>query len=193
MAFDDVNELINELLGHQVNSEDSPQKEKTERGVEGNYQAPFQYSEIIGHFAPGMSSKSHPTGHFGTDFRGEKGESVYPFGPGVVIRTGDGPRSGLFVTISHEDGKVISFYGHLDSVNVSQGDEVDFNTTIGAVGRTGNASKLNTAHHVHAEVAINGKKVDPLSIIGKPFGSFSKKAQLENAINNILNKFAKTN
>lgn len=121
---------------------------------------------FIGTFAPNQYlNPTHPTGHQGVDIRARKGAPVYPIGPGVVTKAGSSGIGGNTVTVSHENGKVVSYYAHLDQISVSQGQEVDKNTEIGTVGNTGNAKY--TAPHLHYQVSVNGSIIDPLSLINK--------------------------
>ena len=179
----------------------------TKGGAEISEENPPWY---IGHFYPGQYlNKTHPHGHNGVDLKAPPGYPVYAIGPGKVVKAvGDWKEkyrihdlndyykrigemrvstAGNFVNIEHEDGKVISRYLHLDSVNVEVGQEVDKNTVIGIIGQTGNAMRtgINQAH-VHHEVSVNGKLVDPQGIVGKPVGSLSKRADI---IRNLIMKF----
>lgn len=123
--------------------------------------------------------------HWGVDLAAPKGSPIYSIGPGVVRETGISPKSGNFVTILHENGNVSSYYAHLNKINVTAGEEVDFNTIIGEVGDSGNAK--GTQPHLHYEVKIDGRRVDPQSIIGKEVGSLFKKAYL---IKRLITKYS---
>ncbi|KKN66637.1 hypothetical protein LCGC14_0469720 [marine sediment metagenome] len=127
--------------------------------------------------------------HFGMDLAAPSGSPVYPIGPGVVERTQQEPkgRGGRTIHLSHEEGKVTSYYSHLDKVNVSVGDKVDINTVIGGLGDSGNAKGVP---HLHYEVKVGGVRVDPQAIIGKEVGSLSKRAQLIREIISKLDLFS---
>ena len=66
---------------------------------------------------------------------------------------------GEYIVIDHHDG-TMTLYGHMrpDSRRVFQGDEVVQGQVIGTVGTTGNS----TGDHLHFEVRINGRCVNPL-------------------------------
>lgn len=76
---------------------------------------------------------------------------------------------GEYIVINHHDG-TMTLYGHLKpgSRKVSVGDEVKQGQAIGIVGNTGNClprptpSKPLSGTHLHFEVRINGKPVNPL-------------------------------
>lgn len=123
--------------------------------------------------------------HYGVDLQAPAGSPIYPIGPGIVkaVQLSDIGRGGKTVHLSHEDGKVTSYYAHLDKVHVVVGQQVDFNTVIGDVGNTGNAKRTDS--HLHYEVKVDGKRVNPQSVTGQEVGSLSKKAQF---IQDLINK-----
>ena len=149
---------------------------------------------MIGHFYPGKYlNETHPGGHNGVDFAAPKGTPIYPIAPGIVLEAGNRPeRAGIFVKLGHEldengKPKVTSFYGHMNSSSVSVNQEVTLNMMIGTVGATGNARGSN---HLHHEVWVDGKVVDPMSVYGKPVGSLYKKACLIDKIIKMANLFS---
>lgn len=139
--------------------------------------------------------------HYGIDLQAPKGSPVYPMSPGVVTKTNSAdtyvppiegrPASGTIggknVYISHEDGRVTSYYAHLDSVRVSIGDRLEFNTVIGTVGTTGNA--VGTSPHLHWEVKVDGKRWDPQRVTGREIGSLEKEAQFIKGLIKKLNSY----
>jgi len=152
-----------------------------------NYQMPAE-GQIISTHHPlsqgGFATPTHPQGHFGLDIVGKIGDPVYSIGPGIVTQIyneNNNPKGGNAIKISHEDGVVISYYAHLDTINVSVGEEVDQNTQIGTIGTSGmiyNGQKRKTSPHLHYQVKVNGTDVNPSAIIDKPVGSFSRIASL---------------
>jgi len=179
----DVDALINRLVGGtQVTSPGADVSTSTQY-----YQLPVKQTKggvnidennkpwVVGSFLPSQYiNETHPSGHNGVDLKAPRGTSIYPIGPGEVISTAVQPKGGNTVKVSHEDGAVVSYYAHMDSVNVSVGDQVDFNTVLGQMGDSGNAKGRGA--HLHYEVSVNGTKVDPQKIVGKQIGSLSKKA-----------------
>lgn len=109
---------------------------------------------------------SYP-GHTGVDINiNVKGRRVIAAKAGTVRisaaqRNANGTyRSyGEYVVIDHHDG-TMTLYGHMspNSRQVSAGDEVAQGQVLGIVGTTGNSTGL----HLHFEVRINGKCVNPL-------------------------------
>jgi murein DD-endopeptidase MepM/ murein hydrolase activator NlpD len=93
-----------------------------------------------------------------------KATPIFPIGPGTVIGAGDFGKGGNGVQIDHGNN-IVSYYAHMNGINVKQGDRVELNNIIGTVGATGNA---RGSVHLHFEVKVNGQKVNPKDIIGKP-------------------------
>lgn len=87
---------------------------------------------------------------------------INPFRPGRVIKTVHS-RQGLgnHVIVDHGSG-VTSVYAHLSSIAVSDGQEVNIDTTLGFVGSTG----MSTGPHLHFEIRVNGQAANPKQFIG---------------------------
>jgi murein DD-endopeptidase MepM/ murein hydrolase activator NlpD len=97
--------------------------------------------------------------HYGMDFTAPTGTEVYATGDGKVI-TVDWSRRGYGnqIIIDHGYGYK-TMYAHLSEFKVRSGQEVKRGDIIGYVGNTG----LSTAPHLHYEVYLNGKKVNPIN------------------------------
>lgn len=96
------------------------------------------------------------TQHAGIDIGAPTGTAVQAPQVGVVESVGYSPSLGKYVILSHGAG-VTTRFGHLSEIGVTKGEEVTQGQRIGAVGSTGNA----TGPHLHYEVRVNGKAVDP--------------------------------
>lgn len=72
---------------------------------------------------------------------------------------GCGGGYGNYVMIAHDDGSLMTVYGHLSQVSVKEGARVTKNQLIGAVGSTGQSS----GPHLHYEVRVNGVKKNPMN------------------------------
>lgn len=95
--------------------------------------------------------------HYGMDFTAPTGTEIYATGDGVIKRVISSKRGlGKHIVIDHGYGYATT-YAHMNRFNVRQGQKVKRGDVIGFVGTTG----LSTAPHLHYEVALNGKKVDP--------------------------------
>lgn len=98
--------------------------------------------------------------HQGIDIAASRGVPVTAAADGMVIRTGRNGGLGKAVYISHGFG-VVTRYGHLSEITVKQGDEIRRGELIGKVGNTGRS----TGYHLHYEVHVDGKAVNPLAYI----------------------------
>ncbi|MDQ4120376.1 MAG: M23 family metallopeptidase [Acidobacteriota bacterium] len=95
--------------------------------------------------------------HAGLDVAAPLGTPVVAAGKGTVTFSGADGGYGNVVIIEHADGKVTTRYAHLARCDVSAGDVVVSGQQIGLVGSTGRS----TGPHLHYEVRIDGKTVDP--------------------------------
>ena len=99
--------------------------------------------------------------HKGLDFAAPKGTPIYAAGDGVVAKAGWNGGYGKYVQIKH-NSTYGSAYAHLNSIarGMKPGQRVKQGQIIGYVGSTGRS----TGPHLHYEVLVNGKQVDPRSI-----------------------------
>lgn len=106
--------------------------------------------------------------HTGLDIADGQTPGVTPikaFRSGRVITTETQGGLGNHVVIDHGSG-VTSVYGHLASIAVQVGQEVDAGTIIGHEGTTG----VSTGPHLHFEIRVNGQATDPHQFIaGQPY------------------------
>jgi murein DD-endopeptidase MepM/ murein hydrolase activator NlpD len=94
--------------------------------------------------------------HAGIDLAAATGTPVKATAPGVVRFAGAAAGYGNSVVLDHGTG-VESRYGHLDTVGVARGQRVERGQAIGLSGNTGRS----TAPHLHYEVIVDGRPVDP--------------------------------
>ena len=100
-------------------------------------------------------------GHTGMDIAGNYGAPIRASRSGTVVRSAWYGPYGMHVIIDHGSG-VTTLYAHMSQKYVSVGQYVVQGEMIGLVGRTGNT----TGPHLHFEVRINGRYMDPLKYIG---------------------------
>ena len=98
--------------------------------------------------------------HTGVDIIAPCNTSIYAWKTGKVIHAGWYGGYGKFIIIDHGDG-MITRYGHCNSIAVSVGQTVSQGQVIGYVGSTGRS----TGYHLHFEVLIGGKFVNPMNYL----------------------------
>jgi len=98
--------------------------------------------------------------HKGMDFKAGYGEQVYAAAGGRVVFAGVSGGYGNLVQIAHGNG-YLTYYGHLSTIQVKQGQKVKRGQGIGKVGATGRV----TGPHLHFEIRKNGVALDPLLLI----------------------------
>jgi len=94
--------------------------------------------------------------HAGVDFAARQGSNVMSVAAGIVADVGDRFGYGLLVEINHGNGYVTR-YGHNDTALVTVGDRVRKGQAVALVGDSGRS----TGPHVHFEVLLNGRTVNP--------------------------------
>lgn len=99
--------------------------------------------------------------HSGIDLAARPGTPIYATGDGVVRVAGRNPEGysgyGVVVDIDHGFG-FHTLYAHMTTTMVKEGQKVKRGEQVGTVGSTG----MSTGAHLHYEVILNGKKVDPV-------------------------------
>lgn len=97
-----------------------------------------------------------PEMHPGLDIAAPSGTTVTAAASGTIIMAQWYGGYGNYILIDHGGG-FSTGYGHLSAIYVANGQVVKRGQAIGAVGSTGNS----TGPHLHFEVRIDGKPVDP--------------------------------
>jgi murein DD-endopeptidase MepM/ murein hydrolase activator NlpD len=96
--------------------------------------------------------------HAGIDLAGPVGTPIYATADGTVTEAAynDGGYGNL-IKLDHGRG-IETRYGHLSAFNVRPGDRVKRGQMIGRMGSTGRS----TGSHLHYEVRIDGRAVNPI-------------------------------
>lgn len=95
--------------------------------------------------------------HNGVDLGGTYGNNIVAANDGVVTIASWGEGYGYHVVVDHGGG-VATLYAHSSKLLVSAGQSVKKGQVIALIGSTG----WSTAPHLHFEVIIAGKRVDPM-------------------------------
>jgi len=120
----------------------------------GKYAWPVAGGYISAYFGDGR-------GHKGVDIAASAGTSIFAAESGTVIMSQWYYGYGNCIMIRNNDGNV-TVYGHQSKLIATVGQKVEKGQLIGLVGRTGQA----TGNHLHFEVRVNGKCVNPMGYIG---------------------------
>lgn len=102
-----------------------------------------------------------PDIHEGVDISAPEGTDVLAMSEGRVSYAGSMAGYGNVVFVRHNTG-IVSVYAHLSSIAVRADQLVDHRQVIGRVGRSGDA----TGPHLHFEVWMDGRSVDPVLMLG---------------------------
>ena len=114
----------------------------------------------------GFGARNHPIlgytkMHTGVGWAAAQGTPIFASGTGVVEKVGWEGGYGKYIRIKHNNGYETA-YGHMTAFarGMQPGTRVRQGQVIGFVGSTG----LSTGAHVHYEILVNGRFVDPMRI-----------------------------
>ena len=135
-------------------------------------------------FGSSFGTRMHPIlkvvrPHEGIDLTARRGTNIYATADGEVLQSGY--RAGGFgkkVLIDHGYG-YRTLYGHCDEVLVEPGQQVKRGEVIAKVGSTG----LSKSPHLHYEVHVNGRPVDPINYYANDLSA----KEFENMIDMLSN------
>ncbi|MBT8460811.1 MAG: peptidoglycan DD-metalloendopeptidase family protein [Boseongicola sp.] len=98
--------------------------------------------------------------HEGHDWAGPRGTAIHATASGVVTHAGRQGGYGNLIKIRHDFG-FETRYAHLSRIRVQVGERVSRGERIGDMGNTGRS----TGTHLHYEVRVGGKPINPLKYI----------------------------
>jgi murein DD-endopeptidase MepM/ murein hydrolase activator NlpD len=114
----------------------------------------------------GFGGRRHPIlgyvkMHTGVDWATAYGTPIFASGNGVIEKVGLEGGYGKYIRIKHNNGYETA-YGHMSAFakGMEAGKRVRQGQVIGFVGSTG----MSTGPHVHYEILVNGRFVDPMRI-----------------------------
>jgi murein DD-endopeptidase MepM/ murein hydrolase activator NlpD len=119
------------------------------------------HKPVPGRITSGFGHRFHPIlkvhrDHNGIDLAGAMGDSVSAAWSGQVIVAGYQKGYGNAVIIEHPGGRT-SVYGHLSGISVEVGQTVHAGEKVGEIGTSG----LSTGPHLHFEIRLEGRAIDP--------------------------------
>ncbi|HKZ07272.1 MAG TPA: M23 family metallopeptidase [Methylomirabilota bacterium] len=94
--------------------------------------------------------------HHGVDIAAEPGTLCRIAAAGTVVFAGWQNGYGKTIIVDHGD-RIHTLYGHLSKIGVSRGQRVEQGAVLGLTGTTGHVS----GPHLHYEILVNGRPVDP--------------------------------
>ncbi|MEA2552535.1 MAG: hypothetical protein QOJ65_711 [Fimbriimonadaceae bacterium] len=117
---------------------------------------------VPGRITSGFGWRYHPILHIsrmhkGIDFAARTGTPIHAAAGGIIVAAQYMRGYGNVVTIAHSSS-LSTVYAHMSRIYVRGGQRVRKGETIGAVGATG----LATGPHLHFEVHVNGRAVNPI-------------------------------
>jgi murein DD-endopeptidase MepM/ murein hydrolase activator NlpD len=98
--------------------------------------------------------------HEGHDWAGPRGTAIHATADGTVVHAGRQGGYGNLIKIRHDFG-FETRYAHLSRIRVQVGERVSRGERIGDMGNTGRS----TGTHLHYEVRVGGKPINPLKYI----------------------------
>ncbi|MDR0296789.1 MAG: M23 family metallopeptidase [Rickettsia sp.] len=112
--------------------------------------------------------------HCGTDLKGHKNSPIYASADGIITTVKRKSAYGNLIEIKHSD-KFITKYAHLKKIHVKEGDIVTKGQIIGVQGNSGNS----TGEHLHFEIWLNNKHVNPFDFISHACNCTSHDGELK--------------
>lgn len=104
--------------------------------------------------------------HHGLDFSVPLGSDIRVTADGVVVIVQQQRGLGKVIKVDHGNS-VVTVYAHLDRMDVKKGDTVKRGQVIGKSGNTGRS----TAPHLHYEIRVQGRSVNPVPYILDSYAS----------------------
>ena len=142
----------------------------------------------------GYGNRRHPIlgytkAHRGVDFAAPTGTPIMAAGNGIVEFAGWNGSYGRYVRIRHH-GTYKTAYAHLARINkkIRVGAHINQGEIIGTVGSSGRS----TGPHLHYEILLNGRQVNPLTV-NLPTGEDLNKTEMLRFTKTVRNTNAKIN
>ena len=148
------------------------EEKKTEKNIKiaknnSSNNSIFTVKPISGVITSRYGHRSSPggigsTNHKGMDISAKAGTTIKAAATGTVKFAGYKGSLGNLVIIESEKG-IETYYGHCSKIYVKKGQKVTAGDKIAAVGQTGAA----TGPHLHLEIHVNGKVINPQKYLYK--------------------------
>lgn len=119
---------------------------------------PFEYTSGFGLRSDPWTGAS--TAHNGIDLAADYGSTIVANAPGRVVTCQNTSGYGLMLELDHGGG-LATRYGHLSACRAHVGDQVRRDQPIASVGNSGRS----TGPHLHYEVLVKGRAIDPVPLV----------------------------
>lgn len=104
--------------------------------------------------------------HTGIDLAVPVGTELYAVAPGKVVYAGEDSVNGKFVKLDHGFG-LQSAYCHASELLVKRGESLEAGAKLAKSGESGRA----TGPHLHFQLSLGGKPIDPMLFYGDRFNA----------------------
>lgn len=129
---------------------------------QGRFRLPLDGAHPAKNFGQRRVLNGNPESpHTGMDFPAAAGTPIHAAQAGRVVLAENLFFSGNTVVVDHGLG-IYTFYGHMERMDVADGDTVKVGTVLGLVGATGRV----TGPHLHWALKVATARVNPLQIVG---------------------------
>lgn len=161
-----TDELLSKVYSQSLSYDEIYKMAKTKKERLECMPAILPINKADGRLVSGFGLRYHPIfktlrPHTGVDFAARRGIPIYATGDGYIESTGNSSRGysgyGIYCIVNHGFGYK-TLYAHMERLNVKNGKKIKRGDIIGYVGSTG----YSTGPHLHYEVHVNGKKVNPV-------------------------------
>jgi murein DD-endopeptidase MepM/ murein hydrolase activator NlpD len=126
--------------------------------------------------------------HKGIDFAARIGTPIFAAGTGIIQEIGYKSGYGRYIKVEHNK-EYATAYGHISKFakGLKKGDKVKQGEVIAYVGNTG----VSTAAHLHFEVLLRGKQINPMKVKSTPgeklsISEMSKFKQYKEDVANVM-------
>lgn len=134
----------------------------------GNFALPMG-NDIIKDYSNGEMVQSKTMGdwrvHNGVDFGGATGNSVDAVADGIITKVYEDSFWGTVAEIDHGNGMTVKYCGLKNGSTLPENSRVTKGEKIGSLGKIPVESA--DGDHLHVEVMVDGKTVDPLEALNK--------------------------
>ena len=156
------NDVTSALVENEDVQEELSEEEKDIKEIKNTYSLILPVTGVkTSGFGERTSSNSKVTKyHTGIDIGAEQGVKIKSAMDGKVIQVSSCGDYGKHIRV--QNGDLVVLYAHCSKMYVSEGQEIKQGEEIGEVGATGNA----TGPHLHFEIKLNDRLVDPEKIFG---------------------------